>query len=58
MHVMYEVVVDPHNDQLKVGVIAQLIEHYTGISEVRRRVPFELTFQAFLPAAINARNEG
>ena len=55
---MYEVVVDPHNDQLKVGVIAQLIEHYTGISEVRRRVPFELTFQAFLPAAINARNEG
>ena len=26
---------DPHNDQLPVGLIAQLVEHCTGITEVR-----------------------
>ena len=55
---MYEAIVDPPNDQLQVCVTAQLIEHCTGISEVRLRVPLELTFQAFLSATINARSEG
>lgn len=58
MSIMYEVIVDPPNDQLQVCVTAQLIEHCTGISEVKLRVSFELTFQAFLSAAINAKSEG
>ena len=56
--IMYGVIVDPHNDHLQVGVITQVIEHCTGIAEVGLRVPFELIFQAFLSAAINARSEG
>ena len=31
---------DPHNDHLPVGLIAQLVEHCTGIAEVRDRIPF------------------
>lgn len=58
MSIMYEAIVDPPNDQLQVCVTAQLIEHCTGISEVRLRVPLELTFQAFLSATINVRSEG
>ena len=32
---------DPHNDQLPVTLIAQLVEHCTGIAQVRARVPFQ-----------------
>ena len=32
---IYGLIIDPHNDQLSVGVIAQLVEHCTGIAEVR-----------------------
>jgi len=32
---------DPHSDQLPVGLIAQLVEHCTGITEVRVRVPLK-----------------
>ena len=28
-------IIDPPNDLLPVGLIAQLIEHFTGIAEVR-----------------------
>ena len=31
---IYERIIDPHNDQLPFGLIAQLVEHYIGI--VRR----------------------
>ena len=31
---------DPHNDQLPVGQITQLVEHCTRIVEVRARIPF------------------
>ena len=31
--------IDPYNDQLPVGLIAQLVEHCTGVAEVRVRVP-------------------
>ena len=55
---MYEVMVEPHNDQLQVRMIAQLIEQCTGIAEVGLRVPFELIFQTFVSGAIKARSEG
>ena len=29
----------PENDQLPIGLIAQLVEHWTDIAEVRVRVP-------------------
>ena len=32
---MYGLIIDPHNNQLQVGMIAQLVEHCTGIAEVR-----------------------
>ena len=28
---IYELMIDPHNEQLPVGLIAQLVEHYIGI---------------------------
>ena len=31
----YGLIIDPHNDLLSVGLIAQLVEHCTGIAEVR-----------------------
>ena len=36
-----------HNDLLPVGLIAQVVEHCTGIAEVRVQIPV----QAFLAAA-------
>ena len=30
--------IGPHNDQLPFGLIAQLVEHYTSITEVRVQV--------------------
>ena len=37
MHVsiVYGFIIDLHNDQLPVGLIAQLAEHYTVMAEVR-----------------------
>ena len=35
-------VIDPCNDQLRVGLIAQMVENNTRIAEVRIRVPFRL----------------
>ena len=40
MSTIYGFIIDPHNDQLSVILIAQLVEHYTGIAEVSVRVPF------------------
>ena len=37
---IYGLIIDPHNNQLPVGLIAQLVEHCTGIAEVRVLVPF------------------
>ena len=37
----------PHHDQLPIGLIAQRVEHCTGIAEVR----FESLFQVFLATA-------
>ena len=33
-----------HNDQLPVGLIAQLVKHCTGIAKVGVRIPFRLNF--------------
>ena len=41
---IYGLIRDPHNDQLPVGVTAQLVEHCTGIAEVRARVLFRPEF--------------
>ena len=37
-------IIDPHNDQLPVGLIAQLVEHCTSIAEVRVWIPFRPKF--------------
>lgn len=39
--------INSHNDQLSVGLIAQLIEHCTGIIEVRVQVLFRPEFLLF-----------
>jgi len=37
--IIYGLIIDSHNDQLPVGLIAQLVEQCTGIAEVRVRIP-------------------
>ena len=34
-------ITDPHNDLLPVGLVAQLVEHCAGIAEVRIRIPLQ-----------------
>ena len=36
---IYGLIIDPHNELLPVGLIAQLVEHCTGITEVRVQIP-------------------
>ena len=44
--------IDPRNDLLPVGLIAQLVEHCTGIVEVRVGIPMQAwIFQGLLAAA-------
>ena len=33
--IIYRCIIDPHNNQLPVGQIAQLVEHCIGIAEIR-----------------------
>ena len=33
--IIYSLIIDPQHDQLPAGVIAQLVEHCTGIAELR-----------------------
>ena len=33
-YVRYKLIIDPHNDLLPVGLIAQLVDHCTGIAKV------------------------
>ena len=33
--------------QLSVGLLAQLVEHYTGMAEVMARIPFKLEYFFF-----------
>ena len=32
--IIYRLIMDPHNDQHPVGLIVQMVEHCTGLSEV------------------------
>ena len=49
---IYRLIIDPHNHLLPVGLIVQLVEHCTGILEVKVRIPVQAwNFQAFLAAA-------
>ena len=38
---LYGLIIDPHNDQLPIGLLAQLVGHCTGIAEVRGRIPVQ-----------------
>ena len=38
--IIYWLIIDPHNDQHPVGLVAQLVELCSGIAEVKVRVPF------------------
>ena len=38
---IYGLIVDPHNNLLPVGLIAQQLEHCTGIAEVRVPIPVQ-----------------
>ena len=45
LHLNYlRLMIDPQNDQLRVGLIAQLVEHCTSNAEVTVRVPFRPEF--------------
>ena len=49
---IYGLIIDPHDDQLPVGLIAQLVEHCIDNAEVRVRIPVQAwIFQAFVAAA-------
>ena len=45
--IIYGLMVEPHNDQLPVGLIIQLLGHCNGIAEARVRI----SVQAFLATA-------
>ena len=46
---MYRHIIIQHYNQLSVGPKVQLVEHWTGIAEVRIQIPIgALIFQAFL----------
>ena len=36
--IIYGLIIDPHNDQFPVGLLAQLTEHCTALAEVRVRI--------------------
>ena len=49
MILIYGLINDPHSNLLPGGLRAQVVEHWTGITEIRVGVPFQfLYFQAFL----------
>ena len=39
---IYELRIDPHNDLLLVGLIAQLEEHCTGTAEAKVGIPVQV----------------
>ena len=41
---IYRLIIDPHDNFLPVGLIAQLEEHCTRIAEIKVRVPFRSEF--------------
>ena len=48
--IIYGLIVNPPNDQLPVGLIAPLVEHCTGIAEVRVGIVFRPEF--FTPSLL------
>ena len=38
---IYVFIINPHNDVLPVSLIAELMEHCTGIAEARVRIPVQ-----------------
>ena len=48
MSIVYEFITNSQNDQLPVGLMAQLVEHRTGIAEVMDSIPIQAwIFSAF-----------
>ena len=49
MSILYGVITNSQNDQLPLGLIAQLVEHCTGVIEVMDSIPFQAwIFSCFL----------
>ena len=47
--ILYRLITNSQNDQLPVGLIAQLVEHCTGVTEVMGSIPFQAwIFSGFL----------
>ena len=52
---IYGLIINPHNDQRPLGLIAQLVKNQTPIAEVRVRILGQKRiFQAFLAASLVA----
>ena len=51
LHVICRLLIDPHNDKLPVGLIAQLVDYCTGIPEVVVWIPVQ-TFLVVAKAAL------
>ena len=46
---LYGLITNSQNDQLPLGLIAQLVEHCTGVTEVMGSIPFQAwIFSGFL----------
>ena len=41
---IYGIIIDPHYDQLPFDLIVELVDHCTGIAEVRLRIRFRGPF--------------
>ena len=55
---IYELITDPHNNLLPVGLIAQLVEHCTSITEVTVGIPAQVwIFEAFVAAVLKCDDE-
>lgn len=49
MSILYGLITNSQNDQLPVGLIAQLVEHCTSVTEVMGLIPFQAwIFSGFL----------
>ena len=56
-HLLNGYITNSHNDQLPVGLIAQLVEHSTGIAEVMGSNPVQawIFFQGFFSQLLKLR---
>ena len=49
MSILYGLITNSQNDQLPLGLIAQLVEHCTGVTKIMGSIPFQAwIFSGFL----------